>query len=521
MNSRNLLSLTLAAILSVSALYGADSGPGKGGVRFDAVTMADITRLVGEEVCFTLTARDENGNVIRSWNDIGQPTTITLRNSTANTDSSNQSWSADPEGYSWARIKHEGGVELTKISADEWSIPETDFVDGVARICLTHSKADTGVYLEITPAVPFLNQISQSVTFVADNITNYLVDITSAISPDDAVYNMRPYEIIVAPRDRFLNVSNQEIITKFSARWPGEFSSDTPGLADIFTGEVFIRGLTNYLIASRHERVKPIEPQTITAYASADPSIYGITDPYEVRPHAPFPFALQLPVDHAILNLTKHANVETFTWERPNPPEPYWDIQVSRFNPVLVSDAVEYTWNIVDSVSLTRAVRILSNNNGVEAQLSMTHGQIWSVMRSISGQTNTASYQCLWYVTATDGLYTTSSTPSPGHYITIVAGDIVSIPQQPSAPSTVALGQNYPNPFNPATTINFSTTRRGHVAIRVYDLLGSTVATVVSKELDPGSYSVVYDASALRSGVYMYTLEAEGRKISRRMVVTK
>jgi hypothetical protein len=213
--------------------------------------------------------------------------------------------------------------------------------------------------------------------------------------------------------------------------------------------------------------------------------------------------------------------VETFTWERPNPPDPYWDIQISRFNPAVVSDEVHYTWVIVDAASLTRATRILSNNNGVEAQLSMNHGQIWSVMRTISGQPSTQSIECVWYVTATDGLYTTTSTPSPGHYITIVADDIVSVRQPAAAPKEVTLGQNYPNPFNPSTAIGFATTRRGPVTLRVFDLLGSEVATVIDKELDAGNHSVIFDASALRSGVYMYTLQAEGRKLSRRMVITK
>jgi hypothetical protein len=520
MISRNLLSLSLAVLFSITVLHAAGGGPGRGNVVFEATVKSDITRLVGEEVCFTLTARDENGNVIRSWHEIGSPTTVTMRNSTANSDTSTQSWSSDPDGYTWAIITA-GGVELTVIDDTTWSIPHTDFVDGVVRICMIHTKAEADIYLEITPNVPFLNQISQSVEFVADNITNYLVDITSAVQPEDAVYNMRAYEIIVAPRDRFLNVSNQEIITKFSARWPGEFSADTPGLADIFSGEVFVRGLTNYLIASRVEREKPIEPQRIMAYASADASIFGITDPYEVRSHAPFPFMLQTPVDHTILNLTKHSNVETFTWERPNPPDPYWDIQISRFNPNIVSDAVEYTWHMVDSISLTRAVSILSNNNGTEPQLSMTHGQIWGVMKTISGQTNTQAFQCLWYVTATDGLYTTTSNPSPGHYISIAATDIVSVKPQTAAPSSVSLGQNYPNPFNPSTTISFSTTRRGAVKLRVYDLLGSEVAMIVNRELDPGSHSVQFDASRLQSGVYVYTLEAEGKRFSRRMVVAK
>lgn len=520
MKLRHLLSLTVLLSMSVAMLQAGQGGQGDGGVRFTGNTIAgDVQRLVGEEVCFTLTAKDENGNVIRSWDQIGQPTTLTLMNSTANTDTSTQSWNADPEGYSWAKLTH-NGTELTKISDNEWSIPETYFVDGMAEVCLTQSKADTGVHVVITPAVTFLNQVSETVDFLVDEITNYLVDLTSATSPDDGVYMLRPYEIIVVPRDRYLNYSDKTIKTRFTARFPGEFDQQSAGLAEIFSGEVFIQGLTDYLVASRIEREKPIEPQWIMAYAADDPMINGVTDPYEVLSHAPAAFSLLNPEDHAILQLDSAKFTETFTWDRPNPPDPYWDIQVSRFNPATFSDDISYEWVIVDSLSLTRAIRIASNNNGIDAELTLTHGQLWGIIKQISGQQTTIEQQCLWYVNATDGLYTTQSDPSPGHFLTINALNSTSVRDMPR-PSTVSLGQNYPNPFNPSTTIAFTTTRRGTVMLEVFDLLGSHVATAIEKVLDAGEHSLIFDASNLRSGVYVYRLEAEGRVLSRRMVVMK
>ena len=520
MNVRHLLSLTIGLSMCVAMLQAGQGGPGKGGVSISAnAVMGDIQRLVGEEVCFTLTAKDENGNVIRSWDQIGSPTTLTLHNTDANSDTSMQSWNADPDGYSWARLTH-NGVELTVISPTEWSISNTAFVDGVAEVCLTCTKADTSVYVTVGPPASFLNQVSQSVDFLADEITNYLVDLTSATSPDDGVYLLRPYEIIVAPRDRFLNISDKTIRTKFSARFPGEFDQNQAGLADIFSGEVFIQGMTNYLIASRILREKPTEPQYILAYASEDNNIQGRTDPYEVLSHAPKAFSLLMPQDHYIMNLQRSADVESFTWERPNPPDPYWDIQISRFDPAMRSDEVRYTWVLIDSISLTNAQRIASNNNGLDPDLDLTHGQLWGLLQTISGQATTKSYACVWYVEATDGLFTTNSDPTPGHYITLVADGIVSVKTDPR-PGTMALAQNYPNPFNPSTTIRFSTSKRGSVSLKVFDLLGAQVATVHQGMLDAGEHTVQFDASALRSGVYVYRLEAEGRTMSRRMVVMK
>lgn len=84
--------------------------------------------------------------------------------------------------------------------------------------------------------------------------------------------------------------------------------------------------------------------------------------------------------------------------------------------------------------------------------------------------------------------------------------------QHPMLPGSFMLQQNYPNPFNPSTVIKFSlpdigTSRQGGiVSLKVYDLLGREVATLVNQELPAGSYEATFDASKLASGVYFYTL---------------
>ena len=76
--------------------------------------------------------------------------------------------------------------------------------------------------------------------------------------------------------------------------------------------------------------------------------------------------------------------------------------------------------------------------------------------------------------------------------------------QQPS----FFLAQNYPNPVNPRTTIKFEISNSSFVTLKVFDLLGREVATLVHKEMSPGSYERVFDGSRLASGVYLYRLQA-------------
>ena len=70
------------------------------------------------------------------------------------------------------------------------------------------------------------------------------------------------------------------------------------------------------------------------------------------------------------------------------------------------------------------------------------------------------------------------------------------------------LSQNYPNPFNPSTTINFTIPGNELVTLKIFNILGSEVATLVNQNLAPGSYKFNFDAQNLASGVYLYELKA-------------
>ena len=83
------------------------------------------------------------------------------------------------------------------------------------------------------------------------------------------------------------------------------------------------------------------------------------------------------------------------------------------------------------------------------------------------------------------------------------------------------LYRNYPNPFNPSTTIMFDLPKSSEVSLKVFNILGEEVATLVSERLSTGSYSYDWDASNLASGVYLYRLQAGDYIETRKMILMK
>jgi len=83
------------------------------------------------------------------------------------------------------------------------------------------------------------------------------------------------------------------------------------------------------------------------------------------------------------------------------------------------------------------------------------------------------------------------------------------------------LYQNYPNPFNPATNFGFQISNFGFVSLKIFDVLGNEVATLIREEMQPGEYNIHFDASGLASGVYYYTLKAGAFMSTKKMMVLK
>ena len=88
-------------------------------------------------------------------------------------------------------------------------------------------------------------------------------------------------------------------------------------------------------------------------------------------------------------------------------------------------------------------------------------------------------------------------------------------------PSKYNLSQNYPNPFNPTTNIKFDIPKNEFATMKVYDMLGKEITTLVNEKLNAGTYSVDWNASEYPSGVYFYRLQTDSYTEVKKMILTK
>jgi hypothetical protein len=119
----------------------------------------------------------------------------------------------------------------------------------------------------------------------------------------------------------------------------------------------------------------------------------------------------------------------------------------------------------------------------------------------------------IWAAT-TDGLYFNQLQPS--------------VVEPVNVPDKFILEQNYPNPFNPSTKISWQSSTDGHQSLKVYDVLGNEVATLVDEFKEAGNYEINFDASSLSSGVYFYRIAINWDKLqsgsfveTKKMILTK
>jgi len=97
----------------------------------------------------------------------------------------------------------------------------------------------------------------------------------------------------------------------------------------------------------------------------------------------------------------------------------------------------------------------------------------------------------------------------------------IETPDDAALPTEFALNQNYPNPFNPVTTIKYQISEISFVTLKVYDVLGNEIITLLSEEKSVGNYEFEFDATGLPSGIYFYRLQAGSFVETKKMVLLR
>jgi hypothetical protein len=88
-------------------------------------------------------------------------------------------------------------------------------------------------------------------------------------------------------------------------------------------------------------------------------------------------------------------------------------------------------------------------------------------------------------------------------------------------PKACSLSQNYPNPFNPTTTISFNLLSKSFVSLKVFDILGREVGSIVSEEMSAGNYTKQWNAAKFSSGIYFYRLQVGTYTETKKLVLLK
>ena len=160
------------------------------------------------------------------------------------------------------------------------------------------------------------------------------------------------------------------------------------------------------------------------------------------------------------------------------------------------------------------------NNKGFDIERSNDNAA-WKVIGVKEGMGTTTETHYYNFIDDISGLtqgknyYRLKQVDYNGNYKYSAVTEIVKLP------ADYSLSQNYPNPFNPVTSINFAISNREFVTLKVYDVLGNEIATLVNEQKPAGEYDIDFNASSLSSGIYYYQLKAGDYIETKKMILIK
>ena len=196
-----------------------------------------------------------------------------------------------------------------------------------------------------------------------------------------------------------------------------------------------------------------------------------------------------------------------------------WETDIDAVIPVELS-SFEASFDEYQNIKLNWTTSSEINNKGFEIQREYSNSNTWKDIDFLGGNGTTTQKNSYTYIDPIlppgKYLYRLKQIDFNGsfEYSNIVEIEVI-------APDKYELNQNFPNPFNPSTRISFQIPGQYFVSLKIYNMLGEEVATLVNEKKSAGKYNVHFNASALPSGVYFYQLSAGNFTQTKKMILLK
>ncbi len=233
------------------------------------------------------------------------------------------------------------------------------------------------------------------------------------------------------------------------------------------------------------------------------------------------------------------ANSGSYSWDIPNINLQQCWVKVSDSDSLQINDTNDQAFQIFHPITITspngseklnsgatqNVTWIYEDVSNVSISYTSDNGSSWNTLASNVSAANKSytwlvpninSQQCKIKISDSNNLQYFDESDS-----VFTIKPLVKIQEGSEIPTKYTLYQNYPNPFNPSTIINYSIPKRSNIIIRVYDIIGREMATLLNEEKDAGNYSVKFDGSKLSSGIYFYQLRSGNFVETKKLLLMK
>lgn len=199
------------------------------------------------------------------------------------------------------------------------------------------------------------------------------------------------------------------------------------------------------------------------------------------------------------------------------------DIGAYEYNGVLPVELTSFSGSFVEDYTLlkwTTATEL--NNYGFEIEKRTGSNSSWEKIGFVDGNGNSNSPKVYEFIDSKiDSSILTYRLKQIDIDGSFEFSNEIEISIANLKPNNFDLSQNYPNPFNPSTEISFQIPNSGVISLKVYDILGNEVSTLINKWAEAGKYQVKFNAEHLTSGIYIYELRSSETRLTRKMLLVK